>query len=104
MKLNSNQFYIGINYTHYREAHGRALILDGIIQCTEKDEFSYQEMISFLPLCCHPNPENVLVVGGGDGGVVREVVKHPAVKRVHQVNVLDIIITMLLHLILLSNG
>lgn len=68
-----------------REAHGRTLILDGIIQCTEKDEFSYQEMISFLPLCCHPNPENVLIVGGGDGGVAREVVKHPTVKRVHQV-------------------
>lgn len=53
------------------EAHGRALILDGIIQCTEKDEFSYQEMISFIPLCCHPKPETVLIVGGGDGGVAR---------------------------------
>lgn len=53
------------------EAHGRALILDGIIQCTEKDEFSYQEMISFIPLCCHPKPEKVLIVGGGDGGVAR---------------------------------
>lgn len=74
--------------------YGRALILDGIIQCTEKDEFSYQEMISFLPLCCHPNPENVLIVGGGDGGVAREVVKHPAVKHVHQVShivVVDVI-------------
>lgn len=54
--------------TPYRYAHGRALILDGIIQCTVKDEFAYQEMISFLPLCCHPNPEKVLIVGGGDGG------------------------------------
>lgn len=71
----------------HSEAHGRALILDGIIQCTEKDEFSYQEMISFLPLCIHPNPERVLIVGGGDGGVAREVVKHPAVKSVHQVEI-----------------
>lgn len=68
-------------------AHGRALILDGIIQCTEKDEFSYQEMISHLPLCCHPNPEAVLIVGGGDGGVAREVVKHSSVKKVFQVEI-----------------
>lgn len=44
-------------------------------------------MISFIPLCIHPNPENVLIVGGGDGGVAREVVKHPSVKTVHQVEI-----------------
>ncbi|KAJ6635261.1 Spermidine synthase [Pseudolycoriella hygida] len=54
------------------ETHGRALILDGIIQCTQKDEFAYQEMISFIPLNCHPNPKKVLIIGGGDGGVARE--------------------------------
>lgn len=42
-------------------------------------------MIAFLPLCCHKNPEKVLIVGGGDGGVAREVCKHPLVKEVHQV-------------------
>lgn len=41
---------------------------------------SYQEMIAHLPLNSHPNPENVLVIGGGDGGVLREVLKHPSVK------------------------
>lgn len=46
-------------------------------------------MISFLPLCCHPNPQKVLIVGGGDGGVAREVVKHPLVKEVHQVEIDD---------------
>lgn len=65
------------------------MVLDGVIQCTSRDEFSYQEMISFLPLCCHPNPEKVLIVGGGDGGVAREVVKHPLVKEVHQVEIDD---------------
>lgn len=65
------------------------LALDGIIQCTQRDEFSYQEMISFLPLCCHPNPKKVLIVGGGDGGVAREVVKHPLVEEVHQVEIDD---------------
>ncbi|XP_041987993.1 spermidine synthase [Aricia agestis] len=66
---------------------GKVLVLDGIIQCTEKDEFSYQEMISFLPLCCHKNPEKVLIVGGGDGGVAREVAKHPRVKQIVQVEI-----------------
>jgi len=69
------------------DTYGTCLILDGIIQCTSRDEFSYQEMISFLPLCSHPNPKKVLIVGGGDGGVAREVVKHPCVEEVHQVEI-----------------
>jgi len=62
--------------------HGNVLVLDGVIQCTERDEFAYQEMIAHLPLFAHPNPENVLIVGGGDGGVIREVLKHTSVKKV----------------------
>lgn len=46
-------------------------------------------MISFIPLCAHPSPSNVLIVGGGDGGVAREVVKHPGVVSVHQVEIDD---------------
>ncbi|KAF9244500.1 hypothetical protein BU15DRAFT_85883 [Melanogaster broomeanus] len=53
-----------------------------VIQCTERDEFSYQEMIAHLPLASHPNPKKVLVIGGGDGGVVREVLKHDTVEEV----------------------
>ncbi|ORY62851.1 Saccharopine dehydrogenase-domain-containing protein [Leucosporidium creatinivorum] len=60
--------------------HGNVLVLDGAIQCVEHDEFSYQEMIAHLPLASHPNPVSVLVIGGGDGGVLREVLKHPSVK------------------------
>ncbi|XP_055626818.1 spermidine synthase [Toxorhynchites rutilus septentrionalis] len=70
-------------------SHGTVLVLDGIIQCTERDEFAYQEMISFLPLCSHPNPKKVLIVGGGDGGVAREVAKHPLVEEIHQVEIDD---------------
>lgn len=44
-------------------------------------------MISFLPLCAHSNPKKVLIVGGGDGGVAREVAKHPAVEEIHQVEI-----------------
>jgi len=62
---------------------GNVLILDGVIQLTTRDESSYQEMITHLPMYSHANPENVLIVGGGDGGVVREVVKHPCVKNIH---------------------
>jgi len=53
-----------------------------VIQCTERDEFSYQEMISHLPLYSHANPKTVLIVGGGDGGVLREVAKHPSVEKI----------------------
>lgn len=63
---------------------GNVLVLDGRIQVTEKDEHSYQEMISFLPLNVHPNPERVLIIGGGDGGVARECAKHPLVKHITQ--------------------
>ncbi|TDL18496.1 saccharopine dehydrogenase [Rickenella mellea] len=62
--------------------YGNVLVLDGAIQCTERDEFSYQEMIAHLPLASHPNPKKVLVIGGGDGGVVREVLKHESVENV----------------------
>ncbi|CEH17253.1 saccharopine dehydrogenase [Ceraceosorus bombacis] len=61
--------------------YGNVLVLDGVIQCTERDEFSYQEMIAHLPLASHPDPKRVLVIGGGDGGVLREVVKHPSVQE-----------------------
>ncbi|KDQ53705.1 hypothetical protein JAAARDRAFT_136604 [Jaapia argillacea MUCL 33604] len=64
------------------ETYGNVLVLDGVIQVTERDEFSYQEMIAHLPLASHPNPKKVLVIGGGDGGVVREVLKHDTVENV----------------------
>ncbi|KAI9298786.1 spermidine synthase [Neoconidiobolus thromboides FSU 785] len=62
--------------------YGNVLVLDGVIQCTERDEFSYQEMIAHIPMNSHPNPKKVLVIGGGDGGVLREIVKHESVEEV----------------------
>lgn len=61
--------------------YGNVLVLDGAIQATERDEFSYQEMITHLAMNSHPNPKKVLVIGGGDGGVLREVVKHECVEE-----------------------
>jgi spermidine synthase len=63
------------------------LVLDGFIMLTEKDEFIYHEMIAHVPLFTHPNPVRVLVIGGGDGGVVREVLKHKSVERVELVEI-----------------
>lgn len=51
-----------IKTTILSKSHGRVLVLDGIIQCTEKDEFAYQEMIAYLPLCCHPKPKTVRIL------------------------------------------
>lgn len=62
--------------------HGRLLLLDDMVMLTELDEFVYHELIAHIPLCIHPAPRAVLVIGGGDGGTVREVLKHPGVERV----------------------
>lgn len=64
------------------ENHGNVLVLDGVIQVTTRDEFSYQEMIAHIPLMAHPNPKKVLVIGGGDGGVLREVARHKCVEEI----------------------
>lgn len=64
------------------EGLGNILTLDGLMMTTERDEFFYHEMISHIPLCSHPCPESVLVIGGGDGGTVREVLRHDSVKSV----------------------
>ncbi|EPY2302379.1 polyamine aminopropyltransferase [Clostridium sporogenes] len=63
------------------ETLGNILLLDGIVQTTEKDEYVYHEMITHIPLFTHPNPKKVLVVGGGDGGTIREVLKHPSIEK-----------------------
>lgn len=61
--------------------YGKMLTLDGLVMTTEKDEFVYHEMISHVALNTHPNPEKVLVIGGGDGGAIREIVKNSKVKK-----------------------
>ncbi|ALS76214.1 spermidine synthase [Planococcus plakortidis] len=66
---------------------GNMLFLDGMVMTSEKDEFVYHEMVAHVPLFTHPNPENVLVVGGGDGGVIREILKHPSVKKATLVDI-----------------
>lgn len=63
------------------EQFGKMLVLDGTVQTKIKDEFVYHEMITHIPLFTHPNPKKVLVIGGGDGGAIREILKHPTVEK-----------------------
>jgi len=66
---------------------GRALLLDGIYMTSEGDEFFYHEMLVHPALVTHPRPRRVLVIGGGDGGTVREVLRHPEVETVRMVEI-----------------
>ncbi|MCI9318637.1 MAG: polyamine aminopropyltransferase [Lachnospiraceae bacterium] len=66
---------------------GRFLVLDGYIMLTEKDEFIYHEMIVHVPMAVHPDVKKVLVIGAGDGGVVRELVRYPEVEHIDLVEI-----------------
>jgi len=72
---------------------GRVLALDGVIQLTEADEAIYHEMMVHVPLLSHDNPKSVLVIGGGDGGSLREVVKHSQLDRIVLVDIDQAVIT-----------
>ena len=67
--------------------HGRVMVLDGVIQITEGDEFVYQEMLTHVPLLAHGTAENVLIIGAGDGGVLRRVLQHRGVQRAVMVEI-----------------
>lgn len=66
---------------------GRFLTLDGYMMLTEKDEFIYHEMITHVPMAVHPNVRNVLVIGAGDGGVIRELTQYPSIDHIDLVEI-----------------
>jgi spermidine synthase len=68
-------------------SHGRVMVLDGVIQITEADEFVYQEMLAHVPLLAHGAAANVLIIGAGDGGVLRRVLQHRTVQRAVMVEI-----------------
>lgn len=68
-------------------AFGNVLTLDGLMMVTERDEFFYHEMIVHIPMLTHKNPKNILVIGGGDGGTVRELLKHKSVEHIDMVEI-----------------
>ncbi len=63
-------------------AYGKVMLLDDLVMLTESDEFVYHEVISHIPVCLHKSPEKVVVIGGGDGGTVRELLKHQCIKDI----------------------
>lgn len=73
---------------------GTVMALDGIIQTTERDEFVYHEMMTHVPILAHGNARRVLIIGGGDGGILREVLRHPTVEHVTQVEIDQAVIDM----------
>jgi len=68
-------------------SHGRVMVLDGCIQITERDEFVYQEMIAHVPLLAHGNAKRVLIIGAGDGGVLKRVLQHRGVEKAVMVEI-----------------
>jgi len=74
------------------EAFGPSLVLDGIMQTTSGDEFIYHEMLTWVPLRAHPHPEHVLIIGGGDGGLAREVLTSSEIKDVTLVEIDPLVI------------
>ena len=71
----------------HNAAFGRVLVLDGIVQTTERDEFIYHEMLAHVPILAHERARQVLIIGGGDGGVLREVVRHAQIATIQQVEI-----------------
>lgn len=69
------------------ETHGRVMLLDGVVQITEADEFVYQEMLAHVPLLAHGAAKRVLIIGAGDGGVLRRVLQHRGVERAVMVEI-----------------
>jgi spermidine synthase len=72
--------------------HGRMLLNDGLVMLSERDEHVYHEMIAHVPLFVHSRPRRVLVIGGGDGGTVREVLRHPSVEHVRLVEIDQLVV------------
>jgi spermidine synthase len=67
--------------------HGRVMLLDGVVQITERDEFVYQEMLTHVPLLAHGACRRVLIIGAGDGGVLRRVLQHRTIERAVMVEI-----------------
>jgi len=85
--LYSKQSEYQLTEVYETDTWGNLMIIDGMVMLSEKDEFVYHEMIAHTALFSHPNPERVLIIGGGDGGTAREVMKHPAVQHLDMVEI-----------------
>jgi spermidine synthase len=73
---------------------GRVMTLDGVVQTTEADEFIYHEMMAHVPIFAHGNAKRVLIIGGGDGGMLREVARHQGVEQITMVEIDQAVVDM----------
>ena len=73
---------------------GRMLVLDGCLMVTEKDEFIYHEMIVHVPMAVNPSIKNVLVIGAGDGGSVRELTRYPGIQHIDMVEIDEMVVSL----------
>lgn len=74
------------------EGFGRVLVIDDCIMCTEKDEFIYHEMITHVPMAVNPEIKNVLIIGGGDGGAVRELTRYKSIESIDVVEIDELVV------------
>lgn len=84
--ITANSYYQRIDILQSKE-FGRVLVLDGFLMLTEKDEFIYHEMISHVPLAVNPEIKQVLVIGAGDGGVIRELTRYQTIEHIDMVEI-----------------
>ncbi len=98
MRIDKMYFESGTGQQHLMIFHnavlGRVMTLDGIVQTTEADEFIYHEMLTHVPVLAHGEVRSVLIVGGGDGGMLREVCRHRTIERIVQVEIDEKVIEM----------
>lgn len=86
-KLHEEQSEYQFIEVYATEKFGNLMVIDGCVMLTDRDNFVYHEMMSHTPLFTHDNPENVVIIGGGDCGTLREVLKHPEVKQAWQIDI-----------------
>ena len=86
-KLHEEQSPFQLIEVYETEGFGNLMVIDGCVMLTSRDNFIYHEMMAHPVLFTHPNPKKVLIIGGGDCGTLREVLKHPGVESVQQVDI-----------------
>jgi spermidine synthase len=86
-KLHEEQTAFQKIEVYHTEGFGNLMVIDGFIMLTQRDNFLYHEMMAHPVLFTHPDPRRVLIIGGGDCGTLREVLRHPAIERVDQVDI-----------------
>ncbi len=86
-QLYSKKSYYQLIEVFDTEEFGRMLVLDECVMITEKDEFMYHEMIAHVPMAANPDAKNVLIIGGGDGGAVRELLRYKTIEHIDMVEI-----------------